>query len=146
MLALFQRLASPEERKIALEIEINGGATKVRKDDDVLKSIMAMEVSTAADEKEPKGARNAYGYGVSSKQKAVTLEEFKMELKEDVDDSLERNLETFIGKFDLQVSLLQAALEQYIRAENDRVIGAVTAVVTRGPYTKIKHLVCVLQS
>lgn len=144
MLALFQRLASPEERKIALEIEINGGATKVRKDDDVLKSIMAMEVSQAADEKEQKGARNVYG--VSSKQKALTLEQFKMELKEGVDDSLERNFETFISKFDLQVSLLQAALEQYIRTENDRIIGAVTEVVRQGPHRKIKHPVCVSQS
>ena len=144
MLALFQRLASPEERKIALEIEINGGATKVRKDDDVLKSIMAMEVSQAADEKEQKGARNVYG--VSSKQKALTLEQFKMELKEGVDDSLERNFETFISEFDLQVSLLQAALEQYIRTENDRIIGAVTEVVRQGPHRKIKHPVCVSQS
>lgn len=139
MLALFQRLASPEERKITSEIETNGGATKVRQDDEVLKSIMAMDTSTDADER----ARKGHAHAISSRQKILTLEQFKTELREDVDDSLERNLETFMGKFDLQVSLLQVALEQYIHAENDRVIGAVTDVVTQGPHTKIKDPVCV---
>ncbi|KAI1785573.1 hypothetical protein LXA43DRAFT_899499 [Ganoderma leucocontextum] len=141
VLALFQRLASPEERKIASEVESNGGATKVRKDDDVLRSLMAMDASMhrdapEADQKEPKAAKHPYA--MSGKQKPLMLDQFKMELREDVDDSLERNFETFIGKFDLQVSLLQVALERYIHAENDRVIGAVTDVVTQGPHMKIK--------
>lgn len=140
MLVLFQRLTSPEERKIASEVEANGGSVNVRKDDAVLKSIMAMDVAAEADEKEPRGGRHAHL--MSSRQKTLTLEQFKMELREDMDNSLERNFETFMGKFDLQVSLLQVALEQYIRAENDRVIGAVTEVVRQGPHTKIKHPVC----
>ena len=59
----------------------------------------------------------------------------------DIDDALERNRETFEGKFELQVSFLRIALEKYIHAESDRVIGAVTDVVTQGPYMKIKDSV-----
>ncbi|KAM5542282.1 hypothetical protein V8D89_004155 [Ganoderma adspersum] len=94
--------ANPEERKIALEVEVNSGATKTRE------------------------SRREPGTRTHDVQQAEgpPLEQFKTELREDVDGSLERNLETFIGKFDLQ----------YIHAENDRVIGAVT-----GPHTKIKE-------
>ena len=141
MLVLFQRLASPEERRIAFEVENNGGATRVRKNDDILRSLMAMDASMRrddphADEKGQKTYKRPYA--VSGGQKPLTLDQLKIELREDVDDSLERNFETFISKFDLQVSLLQVVLERYIHVENDRVIGAVTDVVTQGPHMKIK--------
>ena len=57
---------------------------------------------------------------------------------EDIDDALEKNFEIFLGKFELQVSMLQIALERYIHLENDRVINAVTGAITQGPHTRIK--------
>ena len=74
------------------------------------------------------------------------LDQLKVELREDVDDALVRNCKTFDGKFELQVSFLRTALEKYIHAESDRVIGAVTDVVTQGPYMKIKDPVGVFCS
>ena len=69
------------------------------------------------------------------------MEELKTELREDADDALERNFDTFIGKFELQVGMLQAALERYIRAENDRVIDAVTGAMAQGPHMRIRDSV-----
>lgn len=141
MLVLFQRLASPEERKIAFEVESNGGAAQVRRNDDILRSLVAMDVSIRRDDPDvdEKGQKiYKCPYVVSGGQKPLTLDQLKIELREDVDDSLERNFETFISKFDLQVSLLQVVLERYIHVENDRVIGAVTDVITQGPHMKIK--------
>ena len=83
---------------------------------------------------------------MSGKQKSLTLDQLKAELREDIDDALERNRETFEGKFELQVSFLRIALEKYIHAESDRVIGAVTDLVTQGPYMKIKDPVGVFRS
>ncbi len=119
-------------------------------DDATLKSLIALEVTVRggpedkedikrakqAQEKQPGTIRR--GKAEMTTKKAMTLDELKMELREDVDDALEKNFETFIGKFELQVSMLQIALERYIRTENDRVIGVVKDVMTQGPHMKIK--------
>ncbi|RPD59334.1 hypothetical protein L227DRAFT_576182 [Lentinus tigrinus ALCF2SS1-6] len=150
VIALFSRLVNPEEQKIAAEVDKKGGASKIRPmDDTTLKSLIDLEVSVRggpednsdkdakqAQEKQPGSIQRAKA-GMTTK-KTYSLDELKSELREDVDDALERNFQTFIGKFELQVSMLQIALERYIRTENDRVIGAVTDVVRQGPHMKIK--------
>ncbi|TFK81228.1 hypothetical protein K466DRAFT_558153 [Polyporus arcularius HHB13444] len=151
VIGLFSRLVSPEEQKIAAEVESRGGPNKIRvMDDATLKSLIALEVTVRggpedkedikrakqAQEKQPGTIRR--GKAEMTTKKAMTLDELKMELREDVDDALEKNFETFIGKFELQVSMLQIALERYIRTENDRVIGVVKDVMTQGPHMKIK--------
>ena len=150
VIGLFGRLVSAEEQKIAAEIESKGGASKIRPSDDTtLKTLIAFEISvrkgadergakvaTEEQEKQP-GAVQRGKSGMTTKN-TFSLDELKSELREDVDDALERNFKTFIGKFELQVSMLQVALERYIRSENDRVIGAVKDAMTQGPHMKIK--------
>ncbi|KAI8983185.1 hypothetical protein BD414DRAFT_523114 [Trametes punicea] len=169
VIALFNRFLSAEERRLAEEVERNGGAAKVRQNDDYLKSLIALDITVRrGGDKEPQqGAPSAREKATGRKRESVggtrdtraeakdpvskaregtkveasiTLEDLKWELREDIDEALERNLETFLGKFELQVSMLQVALERYIREENDRIIGAVTDVVTHGPHLKIKDL------
>lgn len=184
MIQLFNRFVSAEERKIAAEIESRGGTTKVRQDDETLRSLIAIEASMrsgiAAGGKverrqgggttQPQGQRDRdkgivekgaaerttgdkavadrgpadkLGLPKKTKARSLTLDELKLELREDIDEALEENFDTFIGKFELQVSLVQVALERYIHEENDRVIGAVTDVMTQGPHMKIKDPVSV---
>ena len=140
------------------DIHGDRGVTNVRQEDDLLRALMEMDPSTGRDDpREAKAGTRKDVQGVaplhtrkdpsmSGKQKPLTLDQLKAELREDVDDALERNRETFEGKFELQVSFLRIALEKYIHAESDRVIGAVTDVVTQGPYMKIKDPVGLFHS
>lgn len=161
VIALFDRFLTAEERKLAAEVEREGGATKVRQSEKSLKALLELDISirsaptekdtrdkTAIKQREgPPGVREGRPVakdGTSRgkdgvKQAAMPLDDLKWELREDIDDALDRNFGTFISKFELQVSLLQVALERYIRTENDRVIGAVKDAVTQGPHMKIKH-------
>ena len=153
VIGLFGRFVSAEERKIAAEVESKGGIAKVRKDDEVLKSLIALDVSMRRGpgkasedvEKPPTNPTTANATAATRRQvkptttkKSLTLEDLKIELREDIDDALEKNFEIFLGKFELQVSMLQIALERYIHLENDRVINAVTGAITQGPHTRIK--------
>lgn len=147
-MGLFGRFVSTEERKVAELVESKGGPTKVRQDDDILKSLLAIDTPSAtrqgaAPAAEPeKPVAGAKRDKAARPKKSLTLDELKSDLREDIDEALERNVETFVGKFELQVSMLRDALEKYIHAENDRVIGAVTDVITQGPHTRIKDAVC----
>ncbi|KAI0353185.1 hypothetical protein OH77DRAFT_1407357 [Trametes cingulata] len=152
VIALFERFRSSEELQLAEEVQSKGGAAKVRQNDEYLRSLIALDLSMrrGSAERDPPGAGRRDKL-VPVRQRDMqapirkdgadysnTLDDLKAELREDIDDALEKNFETFLGKFELQVSILQAALEKYIHAENDRVIGAVTDVVTHGPHMKIK--------
>ena len=135
---LFNKFISAEERRLTREIEANGGQSKVRKDDAVLKSLIDISMTSnraAAEDDDvlngpstraPRDAKSSRG-----QRSRLTLEDLKAELKEDIDDALERNFDTFSGKFALRV-------EQYIRAENDRVIGVVTDAIAQGPHMRVK--------
>ena len=137
---LFNKFISAEERRITSEIDANGGQSKVRKDDAVLKSLIALDISitsnrAAAEDgdvlNDPSTRAPHDGKSSRGQRTRLTLEDLKAELKEDIDDALERNFDTFSGKFALRV-------EQYIRAENDRVIGVVTDAIAQGPHTRVK--------
>ncbi|KAJ8495156.1 hypothetical protein ONZ51_g1863 [Trametes cubensis] len=164
VISLFDRFVTSEERRLAEEVENKGGALKVRQNDEYLKSLMALDISMrrgpvsgAAPGRDQLASRkresavpvsregragalreSAARARDGAKEASITLEDLKWELREDIDEALDRNLETFLGKFELQVSMLQAALERYIRDENDRIIGAVKDVVLQGPHLKVR--------
>ncbi|KAI9070175.1 hypothetical protein FKP32DRAFT_1586395 [Trametes sanguinea] len=157
VITLFNRFLSVEEQYIVDEVEDKGGAAKVRQNDEDLRSLIAVqlamrqgfnELGTFHGAPRPnKPANRSRGVALHDGRKneryseaPIALEDLKRDLREDVDEALARNLQTFLGKFELQVSMLQVALERYIREENDRIIGAVTEVVTQGPHLKVKDL------
>ena len=134
-----------EERRLAAEVESSGGLSKARNDDGVLKSLIALDSSMSTDRLKAEDVELAMNTTVHSRnekvkgsKKSLTLDDLKTELREDIDDTLERNLDTLSGKFELQIGILQAALEQYIHSENDRVIGAVTDAIAQGPHMRIR--------
>ncbi|KAI0716104.1 hypothetical protein C8T65DRAFT_642063 [Cerioporus squamosus] len=151
VIELFDRLVSPEERKIAAEVESKGGPNKIRvMDDATLKSLISLEISVRGgpeDKQDSKDAKQAQekqpgtirrGKAEMTMKKTMSLDELKMELREDVDDALERNSGTFSGKYELQFSMLQIALERSIRTENDRLLDKFKDVMKQGPHMKIK--------
>ena len=144
MIALFDRFLPTEERCLAEEVENKGGAIRVRHNDDHLKSLLALDVEMRSGSETRGGPANGAVNKASdvTQETTVLLDDLKWELREDINDALSRNLETFLGKFELHVSSLQVALECYIREENDRVIGMVKDVMTQGPHMKIRDLVC----
>ena len=124
VIRLFEQFVSADERKLANEIASKGGRTKVRQDDEALKALIALDVSMRRGpgkapedvEKLPSvGKNNAIDAGATTARrqaktttkKSLTLDDLKLELREDIDEALERNSEVFTGKFELQVSMLQ---------------------------------------
>ncbi|KAI1785570.1 hypothetical protein LXA43DRAFT_976136 [Ganoderma leucocontextum] len=138
VLGLFNKFATAEERKIALEIDAKGGYTKVRQDDEALKALIVLDDSIHPHMED--APRDVLREKTTRNKVSLALDELKVELREDVEYALEKNFDAFTGKFELQVDLLQVVLEKYIRAENDRVIGAVTDAIKQGPHMKIKDL------
>ena len=148
VLGLFNKFVSAEERRLSASIDAKGGYAKVRQDDEALKALIALDNAARAQNNSSTGApleedapRDVLREKTARNKITLALDELKVELREDVADALEKNLDAFTGKFELQVDLLQVALEKYIRAENDRVIGAVTDAIKQGPHMKIKDLV-----
>ncbi|TBU25683.1 hypothetical protein BD311DRAFT_780186 [Dichomitus squalens] len=141
VLGLFNKFISTDERRIALEIESKGGRAKVRQDDEALKSLIALEDTIRPQHLGGGEApRDVVREKTTRNKIALAVDELKIELRQDVEDAVAKNFEAFTGKFELQVEVLQIALERYIRAENDRVIGAVTDAIKQGPHLKIKDL------
>ncbi|KAM5542277.1 hypothetical protein V8D89_004150 [Ganoderma adspersum] len=141
VLGLFNKFVSADERRIAVEIDAKGGYTKVRQDDEALKALIVLDnAARAQNAAEDAAPRDVLREKTARNKLSLAVDELKVELREDVADALEKNLDAFTGKFELQVDLLQVALEKYIRAENDRVIGAVTDAIKQGPHMKIKDL------
>ena len=59
--------------------------------------------------------------------------ELKREIETPPDEAIEKNLEHFNGKFDIQKRRIEEAMERIVTREGDRVISAVTA----GPHDRI---------
>ncbi|KAH9891323.1 hypothetical protein C8Q73DRAFT_747277 [Cubamyces lactineus] len=140
VIALFDRFLTSEERCLAEEVENKGGTIRVRHNDEHLKSLLALDIEMHRDAKKKGGPSDGTVVRASdvTQETTVLLDDLKWELREDINVALNRNLETFLGKFELHVSALQVALESYIREENDRIIGAVKDVITQGPHMKIR--------
>ncbi|KAH9919769.1 uncharacterized protein BXZ73DRAFT_104877 [Epithele typhae] len=155
VVALLTTFASCDELKIQQAIHNAGGFKNARKDDAVLKSLLALDASLRSDGKDDEKSRPplrhsqaTQGAGQrengdktkSGQKKGLSMDTLEEELLESLDESLERNLQTFMGKFDLQVATLRDALERYIRVENDRVIDAVTEAMALGPHMRVRDL------
>ncbi|OSD05610.1 hypothetical protein PYCCODRAFT_1464963 [Trametes coccinea BRFM310] len=166
IVSLVNRLLPDEERRIAEEVAAHGGVAGVSRNDDYLKSLLALDIAMqqASEEQDlassslsreatagpqhrtalrrrdsmrSRGLDLILRHKSSITEASITLEAFKLELQEDIDDALKQNLHSFLDKFEHQITTVQIALERYIREENDRIIGAVTDVVTYGPHLKV---------
>ena len=128
VLDLFNKFVGTEERRIANEIEAKGGLKKVQQDDEALKELLGLDKSVGPQAKD--GPHNMHREK-TARNKISALDELKVELREDFEDALKKNFDVFTFKFELQ--------KEYIKAESDRVIGAVKDAINQGPHMRIKN-------
>ncbi|KAI0651487.1 hypothetical protein C8Q79DRAFT_922231 [Trametes meyenii] len=148
MSELFTQWMSAGERKLSAQVEKEGGAARVRHDDPALKRLMgsvgvkepAAGVSTSRPvveeggkgvqpEVKPVGHQRAQVKGTDGgRDNSFGLDDLKKELREDLDDTIERNFTVFLKKYDFQAQLM-----------SDRIIHAVEAAVAGGTHSRIKN-------
>jgi len=119
MLQMFQKLLTPEQKKLADMIEKKGG-NAVLDNEGVMKELAAVEASLS-----PTSGRHGTD--------RFDLAEIQHEIKDDPTDAIDKNAEFFNRKFDMQRRQIEEDIARAVRREGDRIITAVTA----GPHDRI---------
>ena len=119
MLQLFQKLLTPEQKKLADIVQKKGG-NAVLEDEHALEELAAVEASLSP----PSGRIGAGRFDFS---------EIRYEIDEDPANAIEKNAESFGRKFDIQRRQIEEDVARAMRREGDRIISAVTA----GPHDRI---------
>jgi hypothetical protein len=115
MLTLFRMLDSPHEKELARLIELRGGATNCLNNDIILKELTA--VNRAAN---PAAALSSLRDPLApSSQSSQPFDPkafyaMRSELKEDIQDSLQRNMEVFERKLQVQKQQLVAEIRSVV--------------------------------
>jgi hypothetical protein len=134
MLLLFEKLNSPHEKEIMKFIESKGGAKACLADDTILK-----ELSYVNESLDPTSALSALRRdgGLSARRsqnldyKAFYI--LRKDLREDVQEALQKNMAVFERKLDVQKKQIIQSIEGVVQREGDRIITAVTS----GPHNRI---------
>lgn len=116
---MFQKLLTPEQKKLADLVEKKGGSA-VLDDEPAMRELSVLEASLA-----PASGRHGSG--------RFDLAEIQHEIKDDPTDAIEKNAEFFNRKFDMQRRQIEEDVARAVRREGDRIITAVTA----GPHDRI---------
>jgi len=124
MLQMFQKLLTPEQKKLADLVGKKGGNT-VLDDEQAMRELAAVETSLSPTNDQHRSGR-------------FDLAEIQNEINDDPTGAIERNAELFNRKFDIQRRQIKEDVERAVRREGDRIIRAMTA----GPYDRIIDPVC----
>ena len=125
MMEFFQSAISPEQKEVAARIRERGGVQAVLENDRALRDLV--DLHRGSD-----GAADAGG-GLSRREVAIDIDVLRLEIREDVELSVERNQETFSRKFDMQRKQIVDELSRALHREGDRIIDAITA----GPHDRL---------
>jgi hypothetical protein len=143
MLLLFKKLDSPHEKEIMKFIESKGGPKACLADDTILK-----ELSFVNESLDPTSALSALRRdgGLSARRsQSLDYKAFyilRKDLREDVQEALQKNMAVFERKLDVQKRQIINEIEGVVQREGDRVISAVTS----GPHDRIKDPVSQIPS
>jgi len=123
MMEMFrEKFVTPEQRQLAAFVKQKGGDAAIR-NEQVMKELVAKEASISAP--------------VGSERHRTTIKfdlvEIQHEIQSDPTDEIEKNKESFYGKFRVQVRQIQEDVERAVRQQGDRIISAVTG----GPHERI---------
>ncbi|KAF8579017.1 hypothetical protein K439DRAFT_1620875 [Ramaria rubella] len=124
LLASFEKMVSPEQRRIKSIIREHGGEENVMYNDELLQRVSKEARHVEAEE--TSDSSNLTG-GMS--MDVYSLGELKQDLSEDITVAVRRNAEIFNAKFDMQ----QRQIKEDMKQESDRVIQALTA----GPHDQL---------
>ena len=127
MMKLFEKFVPSEEKEMEKLIARKGGAKACQEDDKILQELSELKSGNSVPVGPPQGGRRA-GAKMSS-----DLDDIKEDLRLDPAAAMEKNMEVFSRKFELQKEQIVHEMELLVVREGDRVISAVTA----GPHDKI---------
>lgn len=132
---VFSQLRPADEVQLAERIEARGGVHSVRNNEAALREIFKAEnasVRTVGASAGTDGSKQRAS-GRMTQQSEYTFTDFKSELREDWDTSLQKNFKAFEGKFNLFYNRLEDNLQKYMKEATDRVISE----VNKGPHDLI---------
>lgn len=134
VLEFFATLVPPDQQQLGELINSRGGPDAVMKENDVLTALAKYKPSS-----EVGSAKRADAHADlrSNKDPEGSLKELKEELFESADVAMQKNLETFERKFDVQRKKIIEEMQGIVRHEGDRVIDSVLS----GPHDKIRDTV-----
>ena len=119
MLGMFQKLLTPEQKKLADLVEKKGG-NAVLDNEDIMMELVAADPSLS-----PASGRHGGG--------RFDLIEVQREIRDNPTNAIEKNAEFFNRKFDIQRRQIEEDVARAVRREGDRII----SVVTAGPHDRI---------
>jgi hypothetical protein len=143
MIAMFQQLASPEQKQVSARVAEMGGVSALRNNDEILLSLdkTANKVSSTPS---TEGHRALRAKHTEAKPNA---DDIKSDLFEDPDAAAEKNRIVFFRKFEAQKNQILDELTHVVKRESDRIIQEVKG----GPHERIIDRVsgvlpCLLQT
>jgi len=123
MTRMFQeKFVTPEQRRLTLLVKQKGGDAAIH-DKRAMEELWNEEAMISAP---VEGERNRSA-------KKFNLEEIRREIQGDPTEAIEKNEESFNGKFRVQMRQIQEDIERAVKRQGDRVISAVTG----GPHERI---------
>jgi len=132
LLRLYREFVSPEQKKFAAKVEGMGGRDAVRNSEKLMRELAKEEPSMRRPTKEESTPAARSGLGSDNRcdtGRSFNFLELKREIERPPDEAIEKNLEHFNAKFDLQ----KKQIEKKISQEADRIISTVIA----GPHDRI---------
>ena len=123
MLQLFREFVTPEQRKLAVMVEEKGGVA-VLENEQAMKELANAELAFTA----PSGSDNRHGTS-----RPLDFIEMQHEIKDDPDEAIKQNADSFNRKFDIQTRQIEESIARAVNREGDRIISAVTG----GPHDRI---------
>lgn len=143
----FSQMRSSEEIRLAKVVEDEGGTVVVQNNETVLRKLFKAEPQTvhgkgladgcgksgqASDG--TKAPRNAER---TTQRPEYSFEDFKAELREDLEMALQSNFKAFEGKFKLYYDQLETNLHRYIHEEGEYLLKE----MSKGPHSLIRDSV-----
>lgn len=124
-----EKFVTLEQRQLLALVVQKGGLDAVICNEQAMEELVTKETSISA----PVGGER------HRSAKKFDLEEIQREIQGDPTEAIERNEESFLGKFNLQTRQIRD-LERAVKQQGDRIFSALTG----GPHKRIRDLVCIL--
>ena len=123
MMEMFrEKFVTPEQRQLAALVKQKGGDAALR-NEQAMKELVVKEALISA----------STGSEMLRFTREFDLMEIQREIQGDPTEAIEKNEESFLGKFRVQIRQIQEDVERAVRQQGDRIISAVTG----GPHERI---------
>jgi hypothetical protein len=138
---MFAAIKSQQEIELGKWVDVNGGEKAVLGDDEKTKGFLERQnaLSTAHDANNTQLTHSVNGKNKSASAPTASdkaLTDFRKEYREDLDELLKDNLETFSKTFQMGFDKLNEDLSNKIQHEGDRIISFL-----KGPSSRLKDKV-----